>query len=73
MKIRTSKPAFTGPRANRLGSIVVLALACLLIPSVSAPAQTANPELFDSSDAAIAALKTQDFGIELKFGNFRTQ
>ncbi len=58
MKIRTSKPAFTGPRANRLGSIVVLALACLLSPSVSAPAQTANPELFDSSDAAIAALKT---------------
>lgn len=58
MNFRTSNPAFTGPRAKRLGSIVALALACLLIPSASAPAQSANPELFDSSDAAIEGLKT---------------
>lgn len=58
MNFRTSNPAFTGPRANRLGSLAVLALACLLIPSVSTPAQSANAELFDSSDAAIAALQS---------------
>lgn len=58
MKIRTSKSAFAGPRANRLCSLVVLALVCLLIPSVSTPGQSQGQETFDSSDAAVAAFTT---------------
>ena len=58
MKIRTSNTAFAGPRANRLCSLVVLALVCLLIPSVSTPAQSQDQDTFDSSDAAVAAFTT---------------
>lgn len=58
MSIRTLKPAFGGRRANRLSSIAVLALVFLFVPSAPTLAQGSNPELYDSSDAAIAALKS---------------
>lgn len=58
MSIRTLNPAIGGRRANRLSSIVVLALVFLFVPSAPTLAQGSNPELYDSSDAAIAALRS---------------
>ena len=54
MNIRSRKPAFAGRRGPC--RLAVLAFAFLLVPSMSALAQSPNPELYDSSDAAIAAL-----------------
>ena len=58
MNFRTSNPVFAGRHAHRLCSLVVLALAFLLVPSAPTFGQSPNPESYDSSDAAIAALKS---------------